>query len=164
MIAIKPFDPEMQAQVAELVVQIQQAEFGIPITRDDQPDLLDIGGFYQRDGGNFWVVLDDRRVIGTLGLLDIGRGLGVLRKMFVRSDYRGGKRRVASRLLQTMLDWSQRQGLRKLYLGTAPHFMAAHQFYEKHDFSLIPREQLPPNFPLMSVDTHFYQRWLARAA
>jgi len=164
MITIKPFDAEFQAQVAELMVQIQQVEYGIPLTREDQPDLLDIGGYYQRDLGNFWVAMDDYRVIGTLGLLDIGGGQGALRKMLVHSDYRGGKRRLAQRLLQTVLDWSQRQGMRRLYLGTAPHYLAAPHFYEKHDFTLIPREQLPASFPRMSADTHFYQRWLARAA
>jgi N-acetylglutamate synthase-like GNAT family acetyltransferase len=162
MIAIKPFHPELQAQVAELVVQIQQAEFGIPISREDQPDLLDIGEFYQRDRGNFWVALDKGSVVGTIGLLDIGREHGALRKMFVNSDYRGGKQQVAPRLLQTLVNWSQRQGLRQLYLGTTQHFVAAHHFYEKNDFSLISREQLPPSFPQMGIDNRFYQRWLPR--
>jgi hypothetical protein len=43
-IIIAPFQPEYTAGIAELVLGIQQNEFGIPITLEDQPDLSD----YQR--------------------------------------------------------------------------------------------------------------------
>lgn len=160
MIAIKPFQPQQQRQVAELIVQIQQAEFGVPVSRADQADLLDIAEVYQRDRGNFWVAHDGERLIGSLGLLDIGGEHGVLRKIFVQREYRGEKHRVAFKLLQALLAWARFSGVRRLYFGSTAQFMAAHRFYEKHDFSLIAREQLPTGFPARPVDTHFYQRRL----
>src|SRR5690348_12252411 len=83
MLEIVPFDSAHTDGVAALILSIQQAEFAIPITLADQPDLLDVAGFYQRGDGQFWVALDKDLVVGTIGLLDIGNREGALRKMFV---------------------------------------------------------------------------------
>ena len=39
--------------VADLILPIQNVEFGIPITLELQPDLNEIPGFYQINSGNF---------------------------------------------------------------------------------------------------------------
>ena len=39
----------------------------------------------------------------------------------------------------------------------------AHRFYEKNGFEVIPRENLPPSFPVMAVDSRFYRLVLAPA-
>lgn len=39
---------------------IQREEFGIPITAEDQPDLMDTAGFFRSGAGNFWVSLAHR--------------------------------------------------------------------------------------------------------
>ncbi len=78
-----------QASVADMIVHIQQEEYGIPITREQQPDLQDIAGFYQQGNGNFWLAYIGEQVVGTIALLDIGQQQVALRKMFVHQDYRG---------------------------------------------------------------------------
>jgi N-acetylglutamate synthase-like GNAT family acetyltransferase len=37
---------------------------------------------------------------------------------------------------------------------------AAHRFYAKHGFARIDAAELPPSFPLMSVDSRFFAREL----
>ncbi len=147
-------------QVAALISTIQREEFAIPITLEAQPDLRDVEGFYQRNSGNFWVALRDAKVIGTIALLDIGNGQGALRKMFVEQAHRGTSERVAQRLLDTLLAWCEAKAVRELYLGTTPKFLAAHRFYEKTGFVEIQKAELPPAFPVMTVDTKFYYRRL----
>ena len=61
MIVISPFHPEHQQGVQDVVLTIQRHEFGIPITLEEQPDLMDIPGFCQRGKGNFWVALAGRK-------------------------------------------------------------------------------------------------------
>lgn len=95
MIHIATFMPAHADGVIQLILPIQQQEFGVAVTLQDQPDLLDIPGVYQRKAGNFWVALDDDRVIGSIALLDIGNARAALRKMFVRADWRGRERGVA---------------------------------------------------------------------
>jgi hypothetical protein len=72
-----------------VILPIQQEEFAISITAEDQPDLLAITDFYQTGTGGFWVAKAAGRVVGTIGLKDIGNREAALRKMFVATDYRG---------------------------------------------------------------------------
>lgn len=156
-IEIKPFFPIYGIQVVDLIVGIQQQEFGIPITADDQPDLNAIPEYYQKGNGNFWVALYNGEVVGTVSLLDIGGNLAALRKMFVKKEYRGQKIGTADKLLKTSLDWAVSKGVEEVYLGTTPKFLAAHRFYEKKGFEEILKSELPVTFPIMRVDTKFYK-------
>ncbi|HVY04948.1 MAG TPA: GNAT family N-acetyltransferase [Burkholderiales bacterium] len=158
---IEVFNPAYAQGVVDTILPIQREEFGIRISIDDQPDLKDIPGFYQRGAGNFWVAVEDDAVIGTIALLDIGNRQAALRKMFVAKPFRGSARNVARQLLDTLMQWSRDRGIAQIYLGTTPAFQAAHRFYEKHGFVEIAKEVLPPAFPVMKVDTKFYLLALA---
>ena len=160
MIEIAQFEPHHIHGVIDVILPIQQAEFDIPITLEAQPDLQDIAAFYRRGCGNFWVALEGASVVGTVALLDIGVSQAALRKMFVRASHRGPEHRVAKRLLDALLEWSQQGNVREIFLGTTAKFLAAHRFYEKHGFREIARVELPVAFPVMTVDTKFYARSL----
>lgn len=158
MIEIKPFSSEHGEGVVSVILPIQQQEFDIPITLADQPDILDIPGFYQKGCGNFWVALADGKVVGTIALLDIGNGQGALRKMFVKAEHRGREHGVAQRLLDGLRGWCVERGVREVFLGTTAKYLAAHRFYEKNGFAEIAKSDLPASFPVMAVDSKFY-RW-----
>ena len=156
-VEIRPFSPVYVKQVVDLIVAIQKKEFNIPITADDQPDLKNIPEYYQNGNGNFWVALHNNKVVGTVSLLDIGDNLVALRKMFVNRDYRGHEIGTAQKLLEISLNWAITNGIREIYLGTTPQFLAAHRFYEKNGFKEISKKDLPTTFPIMKVDTKFYK-------
>lgn len=158
MITIIPFIKRYQDQVQDLILSIQNQEFDIPITLAQQQDLIDIPSYYQKGSGNFWVALDDEKVVGTIALIDIGNRQGVIRKMFVQKEYRGKTTSTAKLLLDMLMQWSIEQGMKEIYLGTTAKFLAAHRFYEKNGFVEIDKESLPHKFPIMIVDTKFYKR------
>lgn len=155
-VKVLPFSREFESQVVDLIVGIQRGEFEIQITAEQQPDLREIPSFYQNASGNFWVALVDDRVVGTISLLDIGQRQAALRKMFVDPDFRGSAQGTAHLLLRVLLAWAGEHGVREIFLGTTPFFLAAHRFYEKSGFSEIPKSDLPSSFPIMEVDTKFY--------
>ena len=157
---VRPVAPHDLAQVAPLVSGIQRGEFAVPVTIDEQPDLLDPIGFFRHRAGDFWVALDGDLVIGTIGVLDVGGGLGVLRKMFVAAEYRGAAIGTAQLLLETVLAHVDASGLDEIVLGTTAAYHAAHRFYEKNDFAEVSVAELPAGFPRMAVDTKFYRRRL----
>ena len=161
-IRLLPFQARHAAQVGELIVSIQRDEFGFDIDLERQPDLLAIPTYYQQGAGNFWVALDQEKVVGTIALKDIGQHGVALRKMFVDAEYRGAAWNVATKLLHGALDWARQHAVRSVFLGTTDKFRAAHRFYEKHGFALIDKTRLPAGFPFMPVDTRFYQLDLAR--
>lgn len=160
MISITEYRPEYQGEVIDMILVIQQKEYGISITAEDQPDLKNVYEFYQQDGGNFWIALSDGVVAGTIALKNIGNNCGALRKMFVKSEFRGADKGVASGLLSVLERWSPGNGYRDVYLGTTPFFKAAHSFYRKNGFIEILKEELPESFPVMNVDTIFFHKEL----
>lgn len=165
--SIVPFAPQHQPGVVALISGIQRGEFGLAITPEDQPDLMDIPGFYVQGAfgpGGFWVAVDEAgAVVGSIALLNIGPdetggGQGALRKMFVAQSQRGTG--LATALLDTLLAWCRATGICALFLGTTDRFLAAHRFYEKHGFARVEKSGLPKSFPVMSVDSVFYARAL----
>ncbi len=146
-----------QSTVINLILSIQQQEFGVNISAQDQPDLTDIEHFYQQGTGNFWVAVDEDTVIGTVALIDIGNQAVALRKMFVSPAYRGAKKGVAKALLDACHAWARLKGVNNIYLGTIDVYQAAMRFYEKNGYQSINKPDLPQSFPLIAVDNVFYQ-------
>lgn len=158
MIEISKFEARDQASTAAMVVEIQNREFGVPITYAQQPDLIDPAAFFRKGAGEFWVArAPGGDVVGTVGLVEFAPGEGALRKMFVRADYRGAAHGVAQRLLDLLLGHARAHGLRAVWLGTTAMFKAAHRFYEKNGFDLVDEAALPASFPRMKPDTRFYR-------
>jgi GNAT superfamily N-acetyltransferase len=151
------FQPGLEDQIIALILPIQQREFGVQITAEDQPDLRRIPEIYQAQRGDFWVGLVGETVVATLGLIDFGGG-GALRKMFVAKDQRGSG--VAQSLLDTLIAHATSAAIPALALGTLAQMHAAHRFYERNGFIAATPDQLPAGFPRMPVDDRFYLRAL----
>jgi N-acetylglutamate synthase-like GNAT family acetyltransferase len=150
---VRRFQPGDHDAVIALVLDAQQREFGIEITYEDQPDLQDPVGFFD---GRFWVaVAGDGTVVGCVGLLDVGEGTGVVRKMFVDPARRGAG--DAQALLATLVDAARADGMLELLLGTTSAYHAAHRFYEKSGFVRVEPDHLPERFPRVPVDSRFYR-------
>jgi N-acetylglutamate synthase-like GNAT family acetyltransferase len=156
-VEITRFSPGDEDGIADVILPIQREEFGLAITLGDQPDLNAIKDFYQAGLGDFWVARADGRIVGTIGLRDIGGRRAALRKMFVAEAYRGRGYGVAARLLATLLSAAKARGISEIFLGTTARFLAAHRFYEKNGFAEIDPVALPESFPRMAVDTKFYR-------
>ncbi|WP_045860136.1 GNAT family N-acetyltransferase [Teredinibacter purpureus] len=153
---IREYRDEFKEEIISLILNIQNNEFNIRITESDQPDLQNIGAYYQKASGNFWVAIFEGKVVGTISILDVGDKIGALRKMFVASEFRGKEKAVSCNLLQTALNWCALKGYSRIFLGTTDKFIAAHRFYEKSGFKEVTKLDLPPAFPVMHVDSKFY--------
>lgn len=180
-------------QVIDLILPIQQIEFGVPITIEAQPDLLDIEASYIRPGGGFWGAVagerltaekmedegplerlaaekmapseplvrekvgpSERHVVGSIALMNVGHHAGVIRKMFVKKEFRGMELSIAQRLFDTLVAHCRANGIDDLYLGTVDRMKAAHRFYERNGFRPIEMGALPSYFPRMQTDNLFY--------
>ncbi len=157
VIRIEIFTEAHKEEVIKLILGIQVAEFGIPITLEQQPDLNRVQEFYQTNKGNFWVAKIQDEIIGTIALLDIGNNKAALRKMFVNKNYRGQEYAVGQKLLNVLIDWAKQKGTKEIFLGTTEKFIRAQHFYEKNGFIEIDKRELPKTFPVMEVDIKFYR-------
>lgn len=156
MVKICEYEDKFKNDIIKMILKIQQEEYNLPITANDQLDLAKIETFYQQDDGNFWIAIDNEMVVGTIAIKNIGNGNAMLRKMFVKQEYRGKDIGVSKKLLFILIDWARQKNFSRIFLGTTPQFLAAHRFYEKNGFKEIFKEELPVNFPIMAVDKTFY--------
>jgi GNAT superfamily N-acetyltransferase len=152
---IIPIKNQYSDVVIDLVLNIQQKEFNIAITLDDQPDLLNISNFYYADGGGFWGAFINDELIGTIALVKFDDNAAAIRKMFVKKEFRGKEFSIAQKLLETLIEYCTENGIDDLYLGTITVLEAALRFYERNDFVRIEKESLPKAFPIMSADNVF---------
>ncbi|WP_368487995.1 GNAT family N-acetyltransferase [Clostridium sp. BJN0013] len=156
MIEIYEYKNDYKDEITQMILKIQQEEYNLPITANDQPDLANIETFYQQNNGNFWADINKQVVIGTIAIRNIDNKNAMLRKMFVKQEYRGKDVGVSNNLLLKLLDWAKQKNLTRIFLGTTPQFLAAHRFYEKNGFKEIDKKELPANFLIMDVDKKFY--------
>lgn len=154
---IQPFESNYQTEVVNLIERIQVGEFNIPIEDGQRRELQSIAKSFQKDKGNYWIALDNEKVIGTIAVIDIGHQAFELRDVFLDKDYRGASTGCAKKLLDTVLAWSKEHDVHTIYLGTTLAFRAAHRFYEKHGFCEIKREEMPAYCQPMDCDEKFYQ-------
>ncbi|MGU3375070.1 GNAT family N-acetyltransferase [Chryseobacterium sp. M5A1_1a] len=153
---IQPIDNSYSEHAIDLILTIQQKEFNVPITINDQPDLFEIESFYTNAGGNFWGAFVENELVGTIALVKFDERVGAIRKMFVKKEFRGKELNIAQELLEILISFCKENKIDDLYLGTINVLKAAQRFYERNDFMKIKKEELPASFPLMSADDIFY--------
>ena len=154
-IKIKKYDDSNKNQIIELILQIQTKEFNLPVSIKDQPDLEKIPEVYQKDNGNFWIALDEEKVIGTIGLIDLGNNQTAIKKMFLMEKYRGTG--ISKMLLDVAIEFCKKNGIAEIYLGTTSSYLAAHRFYEKNGFLEIKKDIMPIAYDVHEVETKFYR-------
>lgn len=155
-IDIQPLDNTYSNQLIDMILNIQQKEFNVPITIEDQPDLKQIESFYTEAGGNFWGAFIDGQLVGSIALVKFDERAGAVRKMFVKKEFRGKELNIAQELLEVLILFCRKNGIDAIYLGTVNILKAAIRFYERNHFVQIEKENLPVHFPLMNADNVFY--------
>jgi hypothetical protein len=62
---VQTYIAEYHDQVINLIRSIQQDEFAARVKIENQPNLLKIPQFYQVKKGNFWIAIEQERVVST---------------------------------------------------------------------------------------------------
>ncbi|WP_404985909.1 GNAT family N-acetyltransferase [Chryseobacterium sp. M5] len=155
MLEIKLVNDTYSKEIIDLVLNIQQKEFNVPITIEDQPDLMQIKDFYFTKGGSFWGAFINGELVGTIALVKFDEKAAAIRKMFVKKEFRGKEYGIAQKLLETLIAYCEKNGIEEVYLGTVSILKAALRFYERNHFEIIEKGLLPSKFPLMNADNVF---------
>ncbi len=144
MLAVRQFQTADRDAVIALVLGIQNAEFGLGLAIEDQPQLLDIDAHFLSQGGGFWVAVDSQEnVVGSIGLLRKTAVCAVLRSFFIAPDWRGGASGCAQQLYAQLMSFAREAGIRQILLDTPSIAQRAQGFYRRSGFVQITREQLP---------------------
>lgn len=102
---IETYSGKYDEEIISLILSIQNNEAKIGLSLAEQPDLLNICQYYQQSGGEFWIALCDGNVIGTIGLMLKEQNCAVMKKFFVKKEYRSQK--VGLALYQEVLKYAE---------------------------------------------------------
>ena len=153
---IKRFEPKYQEDVVKLVLHCQNDESRLDIDIENQADLLNIEGEYFSKGGYFWLAEDNNELVGTIGLLKYNEDIGILKKFFVKENYRGNPNYTGQKLFKNLLEYAKQIALKTIVLDTPKITERAHRFYEKAGFRQIPESDMPVQYiPPCSESDYF---------
>ena len=99
---------------------------------------------------------ENGKVAGTIGLMNKGNGLCILKKFFVYEPYRGKPHNLGQQLYGVFLEFAKLHGFSRIILDTPKNTDRAHLFYEKAGFRRIEKEQLPVEYDYPYDDSHFF--------
>jgi GNAT superfamily N-acetyltransferase len=86
----------------------------------------------------FWVVEDDKGIVGTFGMECRSKGSTELRRMYLDQGHRS--RGIAQRMLQCAESRAREHGFTKMILSTSEVQKAAIAFYGKNGYQLVNTE------------------------
>ena len=141
-------------QVIDLILHIQNSEAKINLTIEEQPDLLEVPLYYEKNGGAFWIAVEKEKVIGTIAFMNYGSGNAVLKKFFVRSDWRNQK--IGYALYEKLITFLKDEKYKRVLLDTPSVATTSHRFYEKAGFRKITKENLPFRYEYPDRDSYLY--------
>lgn len=151
MIKIYLFKKAYQWGIDEMMNDIVN-EFELPISNGNKSGIQSLD--------KYWVAINNKKIIGSVGVLKTNNTSAVLKNMFVKKEYRGKDYGLAQLLLYKVIDWSNSENIANIYLGTMNQFKAAHKFYENNGFEKISASKLPSSFISNPIDDIFYKKEL----
>ena len=130
--------PATAADVPAVMLLIGRvfAEYGLLLMPAfEVPDLLRFNAHYTPPRGAFWVVREDTRVLGSVGVERLDDRTAELHRLYLDSTLRG--RGIGRALVETVLDWAREQGVRRLVLWSDTRFEQSHRLYRRLGFEQL---------------------------
>jgi len=147
-VAIRRARPGDAATLSELGRATFTQAFGARYRREDLEAFLDqayaprrIDAFLAEDAFAAWLAEADGEPVGhalagpcRLPHPEVTAACGELKRLYVLSGWRGG---LGSRLAQTALEWLERDGPRRIWIGVWSRNAAAQRFYRRLGFEQV---------------------------
>lgn len=117
------------------LIQSVLTEYGLgcePCGADQ--DVEQVEKYYQQTGGEFWVVEQEGKIVGTAGFYPIKRGNQAveIRKMYLLPEVRG--QGLGKFLLNELEAKIQEKGFKEIWIETASVLKEAVKLYEKQGY------------------------------
>lgn len=144
ILQIETYRKKYKDDIISLILDIQNNESHINLSLQERPDLLDISRCYQQEGGEFWIALSGNKVVGTIGLMLKEQNCAVMKKFFVKKEFRSQK--IGLALYNELLKFAKNAGVQCIILDTPSVAQVSHKFYEKSGFRKISSIELPISY------------------
>jgi GNAT superfamily N-acetyltransferase len=96
-------------------------------------DLTRILGTYCRAGGAFWVLEEDGRVVGTIGVSALSSSEVEIKRVYLDASLRG--QGLGRALVEHVMSWAAERGYTQVCLWSDVKFERSHVMYERLGFA-----------------------------
>ena len=151
--SLQPLTPAYDAPLATLIRRLLAAHgLDIPGTVYFDKDLDHLSDYYDKPGCAYFVLLDDTRLIGGIGLAPFAGfpACCELQKLYLDESVQGAG--LSYKLIETIEETARKLGYQYIYLETHHNLTTAMHVYEKCGYREIPR----PQSVVHSTMNHFF--------
>ncbi len=132
MIHIRPATGIDDKSVKDLILGILEKEFSTEEKTFFGNDIKNVSKTYAGDGDCFFVACDGEKIIGTAGIKREDERNALLRRIFVRDDYRG--KRIAFQLIQNAIVFCKERGYEEVIFKTTSRMQNAINLCQANGF------------------------------
>ena len=146
MITIRPITPEEIPAARRVILTVAYNIYGWEGGLEDSirhfesttefDDMAHVEEHYFQNNGQFLVVLDDDKVIGSGAVRKFDEATAELKRMWLLEDYHG--KGIGYQVIVRLFDFSRTKGYQRIILQTSPEQTRAIAFYKKLGFREIP--------------------------
>ena len=146
MITIRPITPEEIPAARRVILTVAYNIYGWEGGLEDSirhfesttefDDMAHVEEHYFQNNGQFLVVLDDDKVIGSGAVRKFDEATAELKRMWLLEDYHG--KGIGYQVIAQLFDFSRTKGYQRIILQTSPEQIRAIAFYKKLGFHEIP--------------------------
>jgi RimJ/RimL family protein N-acetyltransferase len=112
------------------------SEYGLLLMpKFEVPDLLRFDAHYMPPRGAFWVVREEMRVVGSVGVERLDVRTAELHRLYLDASLRG--RGLGRALVETVLAWSREERIGRLVLWSDTRFEQSHRLYRRLGFEQL---------------------------
>lgn len=106
-------------------------------------EIANLATMYAPPKGCMILAKVGKDLAGGIGLRDLGRGVGEMKRLYVYPEFQGMK--IAKKLVIYFLEKAKELGYKKIRLDTLPRLEAAYHLYKKFGFYEIPAYRYNPD-------------------
>lgn len=147
-------------QVRAFCLKIIKEVYGYDYRADWHADLDNLlikdNEYSQKQNGAFFVALDNKKIVGTIGIKSLvskpallqkfphygdGKKVGSMWRAYVDKDYRG--KGIGRKLVELAEKFAKKTGYPKIYLHTSMSNPDALAFWQKQGYQIIKKENDP---------------------
>lgn len=126
---IRSFRPGDEPAIADVIKSVFD-EYGFTWEPEGyNRDSFEIAKYYLDDGGGFWVMERDGKIIGTVGIKKRSNDLCELYRLYLRSEFRGLG--LGKALYEFAQQSAQQMGFKKMEMWSDKKLLSAHEMYRK---------------------------------
>lgn len=128
------YSPKFQKETKEFILNVWK-EFGFSYHQQWDFDLDDFYEFYIKNGGMFYILLLNEKIIGTMGIIKLENNIAELKRFYI--DIKHRRKGFGSMLVTKALEFCREKKFSKIEFETNKKFVAAHALYLKRGFKIV---------------------------